>query len=103
VLYWDDIMELVFFLVVSLLISALRSSLQREKEMANTKEVMKDDWPVTFSIGMVTFLHLPATVDAMLKRADDLMYSVKASGKGAIRHEVGGDEPGVCSCSHELW
>lgn len=35
VLYWDDIMELVFLLVVSLLISALRSSLQREKEMAN--------------------------------------------------------------------
>src|SRR4051794_7907052 len=33
-LYWNDVMELVFFLVVSLLISALRSSLQREKEMA---------------------------------------------------------------------
>ena len=207
VLYWDDFMELVFFLVVTLLISALRSSLQREKEMAsidyltkvpnrryfhefaemelhrsirykhplsviyldidnfktvndtmghsagNTllrlvadtftnnirstdivarlggdefalllpesgpesainaiykalhslKECMKNDWPVTFSIGMVTFLHPPATVDAMLRRADDLMYSVKASGKGAIRHEVVGDEPGVSSFYYELW
>lgn len=205
VLYWNDIMELVFFLTVSLLISALRSSLQREKELAKTdyltrvpnrryfyefsemelhrsirykhplsviyldidnfktvndtmghsagntllrlvaktfldnirstdmiarlggdefalllpesgpesathvidkalhslKGVMKDDWPVSFSIGMVTFLQPPATVDAMLKRADDLMYSVKAAGKGAIRHEVVGDEAGVRCRSHE--
>lgn len=194
-LYWNDMMELIFFLIVSLLISALRCSLQREKEMANTdyltkvpnrrcfyefaemelnrsiryqhplsviyldidnfkrvndsmghsagntllrlvadtfidnirstdmvarlggdefalllpesgpesaknvihkalkslKEVMKDDWPVTFSIGMVTFLNPPASVDSMLKHADNLMYAVKAAGKGSIRHEVVGN------------
>lgn len=198
-LYWNDAMELVFFLVVSLLISALRHSLQREKEMSNTdyltnvpnrkrfyefaemelkrslryqhpltviyldidnfktvndtmghgagntllrlvahtfvknirsvdmvarlggdefalllpesgpesandlihkamhklEKAIKDDWPVTFSIGMVTFLEPPLTVDELLKHADDLMYSVKAAGKGAIRHEVvGGIESG---------
>ena len=191
-LYWNDIMDLVFFLVVSLLISALRHSLQREKLIANTdsltkvpnmrrfyvfaeielnrsaryqhpltviyldidnfktvndtmghsagntllrlvadtfihnirsvdmvarlggdefalllpesgpesandmirkamhslEKVIKDDWPVTFSIGMVTFLKPPATVDELLKHADDLMYSVKGAGKGAVRHEV---------------
>lgn len=73
------------------------------KALHSLKEVMKDDWPVTFSIDMLTFLHPPATVDAMLKCADDLMCSVKANGEGAIRHEVVGDEPGVCSCSHKLW
>lgn len=191
-LYWNDIMELIFFLVVSVLISTLKNSLQREKIMAETdyltevpnrrffyeyaekelsrslryhhpltviyldidnfkvvndtmghcegnkllrlvaktfsenirindmvarlggdefalllpesdpeaaenvinkamnnlEKVMKDDWPVTFSIGMVTYIKLPATVDELLKKADDLMYSVKMAGKGAIRHEV---------------
>lgn len=191
-LYWNDIMELIFFLVVSVLISTLKNSLQREKIMAETdyltevpnrrffyeyaekelsrslryhhpltviyldidnfkvvndtmghcegnkllrlvaktfsenirtndmvarlggdefalllpesdpeaaenvinkamnnlEKVMKDDWPVTFSIGMVTYIKLPATVDELLKKADDLMYLVKMAGKGAIRHEV---------------
>lgn len=191
-LYWNDIMELIFFLVVSVLISTLKNSLQREKIMAETdyltevpnrrffyeyaekelsrslryyhpltviyldidnfkvvndtmghcegnkllrlvaktfsenirtndmvarlggdefalllpesdpeaaenvinkamnnlEKVMKDDWPVTFSIGMVTYIKLPATVDELLKKADDLMYSVKMAGKGAVRHEV---------------
>lgn len=33
-LYWNDVMELVFFLVVTILITALKNSLQREKFMA---------------------------------------------------------------------
>lgn len=193
-LYWNDMMELLFLLVVSLLISALKHSLEREKEIANTdsltkvpnrrrfyefaetelnrsiryrhpltviyldidnfktvndtmghsagntllrlvadtftsnirsvdmvarlggdefalllpesgpesahdmirkamhslEKVIKDDWPITFSVGMVTFLKPPATVDELLKHADDIMYSVKAAGKGAVRHEVVG-------------
>jgi diguanylate cyclase (GGDEF)-like protein len=48
--------------------------------------------PVTLSIGVVTYLHPPLTVDEMLKTADALMYSVKASGKGRIMHEVVGKE-----------
>lgn len=193
-LYWDDIMELVFFLVVSILITALKNSLQREKLMAKTdyltevpnrrffyefakkelsrslryqhpltviyldidnfktvndtmghsagnrllrlvadtfgknirindmvarlggdefalllpesgpeaavnvvnkamdnlKKIMKDDWPVTFSVGMVTYINPPATVDELLNKADDLMYSIKLAGKDAIKHEIVG-------------
>jgi diguanylate cyclase (GGDEF)-like protein len=191
-LYWDDIMELVFFLVVTTLISELKNSLQREQLSAKTdyltgvpnwrhfyefaeeelsrslryhhpltvvyfdidnfkvvndtmghnagdvllrlvaatvsknirtsdmiarlggdefamllpesgpeaaenainkamdalKEALKDHWPVSFSVGIVTYMTPPATVDELLKKADHLMYSVKMAGKGAIRHQV---------------
>jgi diguanylate cyclase (GGDEF)-like protein len=42
---------------------------------------------VTFSIGAVTFQRPLASVEEMIRAADDLMYGVKKSGKGAIRHE----------------
>ena len=46
------------------------------------------DWPVTFSIGMVTFVKPPATVDEMIARADGLMYEAKAGGKDMIKDEI---------------
>lgn len=45
-------------------------------------------WPVTFSIGVVTFLDAPSSVDDMMRRADDLMYSVKRSGKNNVKRGV---------------
>ncbi len=48
----------------------------------------KHGWPVTFSIGAVTFVGSPTTVDEMIKVADNLMYSVKKSGKNMVRHET---------------
>jgi diguanylate cyclase (GGDEF)-like protein len=45
-------------------------------------------WPVTFSIGAVTFAVAPASADAAIKAADELMYLVKANGKNGTRHEV---------------
>lgn len=47
-------------------------------------------WPVSASIGLVTFLEPPAGLQDMLKEADSLMYSVKSGGKDAVRHEVFG-------------
>lgn len=47
----------------------------------------KNGWPVTFSIGAVTWLSPPATTDEMIRKADLLMYSVKGKGKNEIRHE----------------
>lgn len=44
------------------------------------------DWPVTFSIGVVTWTTPPRTVDVMLKQADDAMYAVKNTGKNKIAH-----------------
>ena len=46
------------------------------------------DWPVTFSIGLVTFNEPPASVNEMIKVADGLMYSVKDTTKNAIKASV---------------
>jgi diguanylate cyclase (GGDEF)-like protein len=48
-------------------------------------------WAVTFSIGVVTFMRPPSTVDELLKGADDLMYEVKRSNKNAVKFAVIGD------------
>jgi diguanylate cyclase (GGDEF)-like protein len=48
----------------------------------------KHGWPVTFSIGAVTFVDSPATVDEMIRMADHLMCAVKKSGKNMFRHET---------------
>jgi diguanylate cyclase (GGDEF)-like protein len=43
-------------------------------------------WPVTFSIGAVTFLSPPGSVEEMLREADARMYAVKHGGKNMISH-----------------
>jgi len=57
-----------------------------QKELLDTMQT--NEWPVTFSMGVVTFNSAPATVDEMLKKADTLMYSAKQSGKNIIKQEV---------------
>nr|MDQ3806083.1 GGDEF domain-containing protein [Acidobacteriota bacterium] len=49
-------------------------------------------WPVTFSIGVVTFDAPPASVDEMLRAADELMYAAKRLGKDSVRHRVEGPD-----------
>ncbi len=51
--------------------------------------VLKDQmeahaWPVTFSIGLVSWTAVPDTVDEMVTMADNLMYQAKNSGKNRI-------------------
>ncbi|HLL73438.1 MAG TPA: diguanylate cyclase [Pyrinomonadaceae bacterium] len=50
-------------------------------------------WPITFSIGVVTWTTPPRTVDVMLKRADDAMYEVKNNGKNQVTHLKLSGEP----------
>jgi GGDEF domain-containing protein len=50
--------------------------------------ILKKKQRITFSIGVATFLRPPATVDAMIKVADDLMYLAKKAGKGQIKYEI---------------
>ncbi len=52
------------------------------------ERVRQHGWPVTFSIGVLTCLEPPDSVDALIKAADGLMYAVKNTGKDGIRHEV---------------
>jgi diguanylate cyclase (GGDEF)-like protein len=53
-------------------------------------EMQKNNWPVTFSIGVMTYINSPQTADEMIKVADGLMYSVKNKGKNAIAYSVYG-------------
>jgi diguanylate cyclase (GGDEF)-like protein len=58
------------------------------KVQRKLRDAMGDcKWDVTFSIGAVTFVHPPDSVEAMVKTADNLMYSAKHNGKNQIRHE----------------
>jgi diguanylate cyclase (GGDEF)-like protein len=42
------------------------------------------DWPVTLSIGVVTFLSPPASLDEMVRTADQTMYLAKEHGKNRL-------------------
>jgi diguanylate cyclase (GGDEF)-like protein len=54
------------------------------------KMSVENDWPVTFSIGLVTYQKSPTTIDEVIGRADRLMYEAKEAGKDALHREVVG-------------
>lgn len=45
-------------------------------------------WDVTFSIGALTFLTMPHSVEEMIRLTDELMYEVKINGKNSIKYSV---------------
>jgi diguanylate cyclase (GGDEF)-like protein len=50
------------------------------------EETRRAGWPVTASVGVVTFALAPDSVDDVLRAADEAMYSAKRGGKNALRH-----------------
>jgi diguanylate cyclase (GGDEF)-like protein len=52
-----------------------------------SRSMHQNYWPVTFSVGLVTFVNPPESVDWMIRRADEAMYSVKQAGKNHLRQE----------------
>ena len=52
------------------------------------KEMRNKGWPVTFSIGVLTYSDVPPSVDETIRLADNLMYSVKNSGKNAVSYSL---------------
>ncbi len=70
-------------------ISKLRSELLRHMQ--------SNDWPITFSIGVITCSSPPPSPDALVNRADELMYSVKHGGRNQVAYAgfepVTGGEP----------
>jgi diguanylate cyclase (GGDEF)-like protein len=60
----------------------------RRVQNINLELMQENRWPVTFSIGVVTFMSPPSTVDEILKKTDHLMYGAKNNGKNTIKHEV---------------
>ena len=47
-----------------------------------------NDWGITFSIGVLTVLSMPQSVDKLVSLADALMYDVKRKGKNAIEYST---------------
>ena len=47
-------------------------------------EMRQHGWPVTFSMGVVTFTALPESVDEILRVSDELMYRAKYGGKNTV-------------------
>ena len=55
----------------------------------------RERWPVTFSIGIVTFLEPPNSLDDMINIADELMYNAKHNGKNRAAYRVIAPAPQV--------
>lgn len=51
-------------------------------------EMHRNNWSVTFSMGVLTCIDMPHSTDELIKQADELMYSVKNTGKNSIRYSV---------------
>lgn len=76
---------------VILLSNSRRESAQEALHRVRTQlshMVSERGWPVTFSMGAVTFVRPPDSVDEMIATADDLMYAAKRDGKGILSHQV---------------
>jgi len=48
----------------------------------------ENQWPITFSMGVLTCVKTPDSVETMVGLADRLMYSVKATGKDGVKYEI---------------
>ncbi len=57
-------------------------------QKVNSDIMRKYEWPVTLSMGVVTFAKGPSAVDDLLKISDALMYAAKKNGKNTIHYEV---------------
>lgn len=47
-----------------------------------------DNWPITFSIGVLTVLSVPDSTESLISLTDELMYKVKSKGKNAILYST---------------
>jgi diguanylate cyclase (GGDEF)-like protein len=63
--------------------------LQRELLAA----MQAQEWPITFSIGVLTFRQPSGSVGQMITMTDRLMYQVKSSSKNAVAYAVFPDTP----------
>jgi diguanylate cyclase (GGDEF)-like protein len=73
--------------------------LARLQELLN-QEMARRGWPVTLSVGAVTFLRPAWDVDRMVRRVDALMYGVKRQGKGRVAHAIVPEAQGPDETKH---
>lgn len=64
-----------------------RSVLPRvQRQLMQT--VQQHGWPISFSIGVATFIQMPESTQELVNQADCLMYNVKTHGKNHIDYGV---------------
>ena len=64
---------------------SVRTIVERVRAILLRKARM-EHWPVTVSIGAVTYHRLNCTAEDIIRKADDLMYRVKREGKNGLLH-----------------
>ncbi len=52
------------------------------------EKMTENEWEITFSIGVLTVLSMPESVDKLVNMTDALMYEVKGSGKDSVQYSV---------------
>jgi diguanylate cyclase (GGDEF)-like protein len=60
------------------------------------QEMARKNWPVTLSVGAITFTRPTWDVDLMIQRVDALMYRAKKKGKGRVEHDTLEAMPTAC-------
>jgi len=63
-------------------------SIVQRLQSALLEKMKVNEWDVTFSIGVMTVLSMPESVDKLVSMTDALMYDVKGRGKNAIQYSV---------------
>lgn len=71
---------------------ATAAPLLEEIRLRVRDEMAARSWPVTLSVGAVTFESPPRDVHTMTRLADDLMYDAKRAGRDTVRHRRWGGE-----------
>jgi diguanylate cyclase (GGDEF)-like protein len=64
------------------------SDLVESLRAALLDRMCQNRWPVTFSIGVVTFITPPESSETAMRLSDDLMYEAKRNGKDMVSHQV---------------
>jgi len=52
------------------------------------EEMQQGNWPITFSIGVLTCSAAPDTTDELVRMTDELMYAAKRDGKNAVKYST---------------
>jgi diguanylate cyclase (GGDEF)-like protein len=50
--------------------------------------IEKNSWPVSLSVGVVTYKKLPDSLEEAIRIADNRMYNIKAAGKNDIYYQI---------------
>jgi diguanylate cyclase (GGDEF)-like protein len=66
---------------------AARSSLERVRDLL-AAAMRRNGWPVTFSVGAVSYMRAPQTLEEAIHKADSLMYQAKRQGKDRVHIEA---------------